>query len=82
MVLYKWFYGLGFAQVGGQLGMESFLKSQAWTELNVGFALDEGLANPGDEFTVFYGERMPWCQFLIFFYIHLLSSSLFVLETE
>ncbi|KAG6606454.1 ACY1-like metalloprotease [Phytophthora cinnamomi] len=24
------------------------------------FAFDEGLANPGDAFTVFYGERSPW----------------------
>jgi len=28
--------------------------------LNVGFALDEGIANPHDEFTVFYGERGVW----------------------
>ena len=26
----------------------------------VAFALDEGLANPRDAFTVFYGERTPW----------------------
>jgi len=30
------------------------------TQLNVGFALDEGLANPTDAFTVFYGERAVW----------------------
>ena len=41
--------------------MQEFLKSKEWLELNVGFALDEGLANPINEFTVFYGERMPWC---------------------
>jgi len=41
--------------------MKAFLCSEEWKELNVGFALDEGLANPIDEFTVFFGERMPWC---------------------
>lgn len=51
--------------------MQAFLKSKEWLELNVGFALDEGLANPIDEFTVFYGERMPWCNYdniLIFYH--------------
>ena len=43
--------------------MEAFLQSDEWKNLNVGFALDEGLANPNEEFTVFYGERMPWCQY-------------------
>lgn len=23
----------------------------------------EGLANPGEAFTVFYGERNPWCEY-------------------
>lgn len=41
--------------------MKAFLLSPEWKELNVGFALDEGLANPLDEFTVFFGERMAWC---------------------
>lgn len=45
--------------------MQTFLKSTEWKKLNVGFALDEGLANPSEEFTVFYGERMPWCNRLI-----------------
>ena len=42
--------------------MQAFLKSNEWKKLNVGFALDEGLANPTEKFTVFYGERMPWCK--------------------
>lgn len=50
-------------EVGGELGMKAFLESKEWKELNVGFALDEGLASPTDEFTVFFGERMPWCKF-------------------
>ncbi len=28
--------------------------------LNIGLALDEGLANPTEKFTVFYGERAVW----------------------
>lgn len=42
--------------------MQAFLRSEEWKEMNVGFALDEGLANPINEFTVFFGERMPWCK--------------------
>ena len=51
-------------EVGGDLGMKTFLTSDQWKGLNVGFALDEGLANPTEEFTVFYGERMPWCKLI------------------
>ena len=40
--------------------MEAFVETQAFKDLNVGFALDEGLANPTHKFTVFYGERSPW----------------------
>ena len=47
-------------EIGGKLGMEAFLRCPEWAEMNVGFALDEGLANPTEEFTVYYGERMPW----------------------
>ena len=28
--------------------------------LNVEFALDEGLANPGEEYMLYYSERLPW----------------------
>uniref|UniRef100_A0AAQ6AH92 N-acyl-aliphatic-L-amino acid amidohydrolase n=1 Tax=Amphiprion ocellaris TaxID=80972 RepID=A0AAQ6AH92_AMPOC len=47
-------------EVGGHKGMETFVKHPEFQKLNVGFALDEGLANPGEGFTVFYGERNPW----------------------
>uniref|UniRef100_A0A674PCR9 N-acyl-aliphatic-L-amino acid amidohydrolase n=1 Tax=Takifugu rubripes TaxID=31033 RepID=A0A674PCR9_TAKRU len=47
-------------EVGGQKGMETFVKHPEFNKLNIGFALDEGLANPGEAFTVFYGERNPW----------------------
>uniref|UniRef100_A0A8C5HZL5 N-acyl-aliphatic-L-amino acid amidohydrolase n=1 Tax=Gouania willdenowi TaxID=441366 RepID=A0A8C5HZL5_GOUWI len=47
-------------EVGGHKGMETFVKHPEFQQLNIGFALDEGLANPGEAFTVFYGERNPW----------------------
>ena len=58
--------------------MQAFLKSTEWLELNVGFALDEGLANPIDEFTVFYGERMPWCNYdnILIFYHNVMTDFL------
>ncbi|XP_034961980.1 aminoacylase-1 isoform X1 [Zootoca vivipara] len=47
-------------EIGGHKGMEMFVKRPEFATLNVGFALDEGLANPTDTFTVFYGEKCPW----------------------
>uniref|UniRef100_A0A1W7RJG1 N-acyl-aliphatic-L-amino acid amidohydrolase n=1 Tax=Agkistrodon contortrix contortrix TaxID=8713 RepID=A0A1W7RJG1_AGKCO len=47
-------------EIGGHKGMELFVKTPEFAALNVGFALDEGLANPTDTFTVFYGEKCPW----------------------
>ncbi|CAJ1380270.1 unnamed protein product [Effrenium voratum] len=48
-------------EVGGVDGMGKLLQTPEFTSLGVlGLALDEGLANPGDAFTVFYGERTPW----------------------
>ena len=31
-----------------------------FSALNIEFALDEGLANPGDEYMLYYSERLPW----------------------
>ncbi|XP_051932842.1 aminoacylase-1-like isoform X2 [Hippocampus zosterae] len=47
-------------EVGGEKGMETFVRHPEFQKLNIGFALDEGLANPGNAFTVFYGERNVW----------------------
>uniref|UniRef100_A0A672KX86 N-acyl-aliphatic-L-amino acid amidohydrolase n=1 Tax=Sinocyclocheilus grahami TaxID=75366 RepID=A0A672KX86_SINGR len=47
-------------EVGGHKGMETFVKHPEFQKLNIGFALDEGLANPTNAYTVFYGERNPW----------------------
>ncbi|KAH8548841.1 hypothetical protein BGW37DRAFT_505277 [Umbelopsis sp. PMI_123] len=47
-------------EIGGQLGMKLLVKMQEFKDLNVGFALDEGIANEKDTIRVFYGERAPW----------------------
>lgn len=48
-------------EIGGFDGINRLLASDEWKSIQpVGLALDEGLANPKDAFTVFYGERLPW----------------------
>ncbi|XP_057442654.1 uncharacterized protein LOC130734318 [Lotus japonicus] len=47
-------------EVGGFRGSAMFAESEEFAALSVGFALDEGQANPGDEFRVFYADRIPW----------------------
>ncbi|CEG38232.1 acy1-like metalloprotease [Plasmopara halstedii] len=48
-------------EVGGVDGMSKFLESELFHSISpVAIAFDEGLANTGDAFTVFYGERSPW----------------------
>ncbi|XP_030021926.2 aminoacylase-1 [Manduca sexta] len=47
-------------EIGGLLGMEEFVKTEAFKNLNVGFALDEGIACASDDYLVFYGERTIW----------------------
>jgi hypothetical protein len=37
--------------------MAKFVNTSDFLELNVGFALDEGQADPSDQFQLFYGER-------------------------
>ncbi|KAJ5072397.1 aminoacylase-1 [Anaeramoeba ignava] len=47
-------------EVGGHVGMEMLVKSGIIKKWNIGVAFDEGLANPSEKFTVFYGEKAPW----------------------
>ncbi|KAL1922898.1 uncharacterized protein VTP21DRAFT_9274 [Calcarisporiella thermophila] len=49
-------------EIGGVDGMKAFTTRflDQFRELNVGFALDEGIANPEDALKVFYGERLTW----------------------
>lgn len=44
-------------EIAGELGMKPFVLSDDFKALNAGFALDEGLASPTDEFPVFIAER-------------------------
>jgi len=47
-------------ETGGKDGMSTFVKSPEFQQLKpIGVALDEGLANPENKYTVFYGERAP-----------------------
>lgn len=47
-------------EIGGHKGMELFVDHPDFFALNAGITLDEGLANPTDEFSVFYGEKCVW----------------------
>lgn len=48
-------------EIGGMDGISRLLSSEEWKAVQpVGIVLDEGLANPRNAFTVFYGERTPW----------------------
>jgi acetylornithine deacetylase/succinyl-diaminopimelate desuccinylase-like protein len=47
-------------EIGGVEGMGAFITSGELEALQIGVALDEGLANPKNAYTVFYGERSPW----------------------
>ncbi len=40
--------------------MGSFVEHPEFSKLNVGFALDEGIASENDNYLVFYGERNIW----------------------
>jgi len=47
-------------EIGGKDGMNLLINHSAFKRWNIALALDEGLANPDDAYTVFYGERTPW----------------------
>jgi aminoacylase len=48
-------------ELGGAEGMGKLVDTPEFSAMGpVGLALDEGLANPGEKYTVFYGERNPW----------------------
>ncbi|EDS34121.1 aminoacylase [Culex quinquefasciatus] len=47
-------------EIGGKLGMKEFVHQEGFRRLNCGFAIDEGIAGPGEEFPLFYGERSVW----------------------
>ncbi|THD22059.1 Aminoacylase [Fasciola hepatica] len=57
-------------ELGGRFGMQRFVADEkpssdhllneiSFSDLNVGFCLDEGIASPTDEYLAFYDERRP-----------------------
>ncbi|XP_058466583.1 aminoacylase-1-like [Malaya genurostris] len=44
-------------EIGGELGMRDFVRTDRFKELNWGFAIDEGYAIEEDVYRLFYGER-------------------------
>ncbi|KAF2893524.1 hypothetical protein ILUMI_12649 [Ignelater luminosus] len=51
-------------ELGGIEGMKAFVKSEEFKKLNVGFALDEGMANEDNTLPLFYGERTRWAMII------------------
>ncbi|XP_076236670.1 aminoacylase-1 [Calliopsis andreniformis] len=47
-------------EIGGVLGMKDFVHTKDFQALNIGFALDEGIPCPEEQFYMFYGERSIW----------------------
>ncbi|XP_034242125.1 aminoacylase-1-like isoform X1 [Thrips palmi] len=47
-------------EIGGVDGMSKFVHMKEFRDLNVGFALDEGMASKADHFILFPGERSIW----------------------
>ncbi|EDW42720.1 aminoacylase-1 [Drosophila sechellia] len=47
-------------EMGGRYGMRPFVPTDDFRALNVGFAMDEGLASPDDHLPLFYAERAVW----------------------
>lgn len=58
-------YLLSDEEIGGHDGMKKFVHTPDFKALNVGFALDEGMANPNEEFIIFNGERSIWRKYSI-----------------
>lgn len=50
-------------EIGGVDGMQKFVHMKEFRDLNVGFALDEGMASKADHFILFPGERSIWREF-------------------
>ncbi|KAI8044289.1 aminoacylase-1-like isoform X2 [Drosophila gunungcola] len=47
-------------ETGGDMGMAEFVKGDYFRAMNVGFALDEGIASEDESYPVFYAERTLW----------------------
>ncbi|XP_013401828.1 aminoacylase-1-like, partial [Lingula anatina] len=52
-------------QVGSEEGMKLFVKHEDFRNLNIAFAMDEGLASEDGVYRVYNAERSPWCKILL-----------------
>jgi aminoacylase len=51
-------------ELGGHDGMAMYVLSREFKDLNIGLAIDEGLASPDEIIPLFYGERnVFWATF-------------------
>ena len=50
-------------ETGGKLGMAEFVHTKEFRDLNCAFAIDEGIAGPGEEFPLYYAERSLWREY-------------------
>ena len=51
-------------ELGGHEGMAKYVVSKEFKDLNIAFALDEGLASEDNTIPLFYGERNSfWIKF-------------------
>lgn len=50
-------------EIGGVEGMKLFVGTAEFRNLNVGFAIDEGIPSITDKFYIFNSERAPWCTY-------------------
>ncbi|XP_051172765.1 aminoacylase-1-like [Leptopilina boulardi] len=57
-------------EIGGKDGIESFVKTEDFKKLNVGFCIDESVASPLESIFLFYDER---CQYHV--WIHCTGKS-------
>lgn len=57
------YFILADEEIGGMEGMKKFVHMNEFRNLNVGFALDEGMASPNDDYALFYAERCIWRKF-------------------
>lgn len=46
--------------------MAKFIETDEFKNLNVGFALDEGIASPTETYPVFYAERAIWRKCIVY----------------
>lgn len=70
-------------EIGGFTGMGAFVRSPEFEALNVGFAMDEGIASPDEVYSVFYAERSGHCAlslslFFSFLFMFIFKRSLYI----